>query len=163
MDSRKEELCSNLIYQSYQGKDSFCSSCLPGWDRWKVGGGRTTSALKFWRLGTLGCKCKGEQVMNPPYIRTLCPCRVGSPSKVQKCVCVCVDGWVGGNHARAHGRQGLLSDLPCMWSSTSKDNNKKEEATEDQALWPQQVMTLGLYFVAWAHLPCLREMLRWMQ
>lgn len=56
MDSRKEEICSNLIYQSYQGKDSFWSSCLPGWDRWKVGGEKTTSALKFWGLGNLGCE-----------------------------------------------------------------------------------------------------------
>lgn len=63
MDSRREELCSNLIYQSYQGKDSFCSSCLPGWDSWKVGGERNTSALKFWGLGTLGCKHQGEQVV----------------------------------------------------------------------------------------------------
>lgn len=149
MDSRKEEICSNLIYQSYQGKDSFWSSCLPGWDRWKVGGEKTTSALKFWGLGTLGCKYKGEQLMNLPYMRTPCPCRVGSPSKVQKhSVCE--------NQASAHGRP----DLPSMWSSTSIDNNKKKEATENQALWAQQVMMLRLYFFAWAHLPCLTESLR---
>lgn len=94
MDSRKEEICSNLIYQSYQGKDSFWSSCLPGWDRWKVGGETTTSTLKFWGLGTLGCKCKGEQLMNLPYIRTLCPCRVGSPWKVQK-----HSVWESGQHS----------------------------------------------------------------
>lgn len=156
MDSRKEELCSNLIYQSYQGKDSFCSSCLPGWDRWKVGGKRTTSALKFWGLGTLGCKCKGEQVVNPPYIKTLCPCRVGSPSKVPR-KCGCVGVMPGHTEHRVP-----LPDLPSMWSSTST-NNKKEEATEDQALRPQQVMILGVYFVAWAHLPCLRETLGLMQ
>lgn len=151
MDSRKEEICSNLIYQSYQGKDSFCSSCLPGWDRWKVGGEKTTSALKFWGLGTLGCKCEGEQLVNPPYMRTLCPCRMGSPWKVQKrSVC--------GNQAKAHGRQSLLPGFPSMWSSTSTEN-KKKKATEDQALWAQQIVILELYFVAWIHLPCFPEML----
>lgn len=70
---------------------------------------------------------------------------------------------VCGNQARARGSQGPLPDLPYMWSSTSTCNKKEKEATEDQALWVQQVMTLGLHFVAWAHLPCLTEMLRWMQ
>lgn len=157
MDSRREELCSNHIYQSYQGKDSFCSSCLPGWDKWKVGGERNTSVLKFWGLGTLGCKCEGEQVVNLPYVSTLCPRREGSPSKVQK-------KCGGTDHARAHGRQGLLPDLPSIRSSTITDNSKKEEeAAQDKALWAQQVMTLGLFFVAWAHLTCLKEMLRWME
>lgn len=55
-------------------------------------------------------------------------------------------------------------DLPSMWSSTSTDNSKtEEEVAEDQAMWAQQVMTLRLFFVCWAHLPCLRELLRQME
>lgn len=157
MDSRREELCSNFIYQSYQGKDSFCSSCLPGWDRQKVGGERNTSVLKFWGLDTLGWKCKQEQVVNLSYTSTLCPHRMGLLSKAQK---KCI--W--GDHARAHERQDPLPDPSSMWSSTSTDNSKKEEeAAEDQVLWAQQVMTLGLFFVAWAHLACLRQRLKWVE
>lgn len=106
MDSRKE-ICSNFIYQSYQVKDSFCSSCLPGWDRWKVGGEKTTSALKFLRTWYSGLQMRRRAAGESPIHENSLPVPSGLTIKSAKEVCV------GIRPGLMEGKVSCLTSLPC--------------------------------------------------
>lgn len=106
MDSRKE-ICSNFIYQSYQVKDSFGSPCLPGWDRWKVGGEKTTSALKFLRTWYSGLQIRRKAAGESPIHENSLPMGSGLTIKSAKEVCV------GIRPGLMEGRVSCLTSLPC--------------------------------------------------
>lgn len=155
MDSRREELCSKLIYQPYQGKDSFCSSCLPGWDSWKVGGENNTSTLKFCGLGTLGCKCDGEQVVNLPYVSTRVEWTHHWKSKRSECRGSCQCTWKVRSlawppfHVILHQHRQQQKGEGSSWGSGLVGLSASHD--------------IGIGFLSLEHFYLVREMLRWME